>query len=200
MKLYETCRRKRRCEARCSQRALHPPPGHHRRSPTTARSSRSAIAIEVAIHPFQAFVVDVGLRIAVELIESGPRTDDATRPVEAGAGVVQSRVRNIRRCFGQFLELAEQARNTRHLELNDTGRSGIGRRRTRHRLLAIKVAPSVVSKSRELNEFGSHTQAPSMGMKMKKSVVQITPCAAYLPCADKAPFPARDPNLVTAVS
>src|SRR6185437_10676131 len=126
----------------------------------------------------QAFVVDVGLRIAIELVEGGPRTDDAARLVQADACVGQSRGRNIFRCFGQFLELAEQAGDTRHLELNDAGRSLVCGRHPRHRLLAIKVASSVVSKSRELNEFGSHTQAPSMGMKSKKSVVQITRYAA----------------------
>ena len=71
--------------------------------------------------PLQALVVDVGLGIAIELVEGHPGPDDAAGLVEAGACVSQSRGRNILRRLGQFLELAEQTGDPRHLQLDGLG-------------------------------------------------------------------------------
>src|SRR5262245_40344648 len=100
----------------------------------------SGVAIEFAVHPLQALVVEFRLRISVALvfqcpIRSGPRPNDAPCPLDAGAGLSESRGRYIVGRTGQLFEFAQESRNARHLKLHDTRISGARHGSSRDRLL-----------------------------------------------------------------
>src|SRR4051812_26546954 len=126
-----------------------------------------SVAIDIAIHPLESLVVDFRLRIAFDFVDGPPGPDDASGSFEAEAGLIHCRGWDVIPVAGEVLQLRQQSGNPRDLQLDRTARLGPWRGHARNGLLTIKLASTEISVSFELNKFGSHTQAPSMGMNRK---------------------------------